>query len=57
MCDVLRRYSGFLDAGPAPGAPHENMNMHYVFIESERSPSSDPLIVWCEAYCPLPQHC
>lgn len=42
-------YSGFLNAGPAPGAPHANMNMHYVFIESERSPSTDPLVVWCAA--------
>jgi hypothetical protein len=42
-------YSGFLNAGPAPGAPHHDMNMHYVFIESERSPSTDPLIVWCRA--------
>lgn len=40
-------YSGFLNAGPAPGPPHSSMNMHYVFIESERSPSTDPLIVWC----------
>jgi hypothetical protein len=44
-------YSGFLNAGPAPGPPHSSMNMHYVFIESERSPSTDPLIVWCR---PLP---
>jgi carboxypeptidase C (cathepsin A) len=33
------------------------MKMHYVFIESERSPSTDPLIVWCEALCHLQQRC
>jgi hypothetical protein len=36
------------------------MNMHYVFIESERSPSTDPLIVWsathtsCSTFARLP---
>jgi hypothetical protein len=53
-CNTVRMYSGFLNAGPAPGAPHANMNMHYVFIESERSPSTDPLIVWCATPLPLP---
>lgn len=48
-CNVFCMYSGFLNAGPAPGTPHHDMNMHYVFIESERSPSTDPLIVWCRA--------
>ena len=23
-----------------------DMNMHYIFIESERDPKSDPVVVW-----------
>ncbi len=37
-----RQFSGFVDA--IQGG--ELMHSHYWFVESERSPSSDPLLIW-----------
>lgn len=41
-----RWFSGFGDAGPPPGDPSGRTHMHYIFIESESSPSADPVAVW-----------
>ena len=38
-------YSGFLDATPHGEKPN-SLHMHYIFVESERSPSEDPVLVW-----------
>jgi carboxypeptidase C (cathepsin A) len=32
-------YSGYLDAG-------YNKALHYVFVESERDPANDPVVIW-----------
>lgn len=37
-----KMYSGYLDATP-PGEKPDSLHMHYIFIESERDPSSDPV--------------
>jgi len=34
-------YSGFLDVGPQPGK-----RLHYIFVESERNPTNDPVVLW-----------
>jgi len=42
-----RIYSGFIDCGlEPPGYPNGQMFMHYVFLESERDPKNDPLLIW-----------
>ena len=37
-------YSGFLDSTP-PGETI-TQHMHYMFFESERDPSNDPVLIW-----------
>jgi len=32
-------YSGYLDVT-------ETKSLHYIFLESERSPDNDPLVIW-----------
>jgi hypothetical protein len=39
-------YSGFTYAGVPPGYPEGEMFVHWVFIESENDPSTDPVVVW-----------
>ena len=42
-----RTFSGYVDAGEScDNGQCYTMHEHYVFIESENSPSSDPLILW-----------
>ena len=38
-------YSGYIDATP-PNEPPNSIHMHYIFIESEGRPSTDPVLVW-----------
>ena len=42
-----RTYSGYVDAGKSCQQDQcYTMHEHYVFVESENSPSSDPLVLW-----------
>jgi serine carboxypeptidase-like clade 1 len=42
-----KTYSGYVDAGSScQNGVCFDMHEHYVFIESENSPSSDPLVLW-----------
>ena len=40
-------YAGYVDAGSDVQYGHKyDMYMHYIYVESERSPENDPLIIW-----------
>lgn len=37
--DTFAAYSGYLDV-------NESKSLHYFFVESQRDPTNDPLIIW-----------
>jgi carboxypeptidase C (cathepsin A) len=39
-----RMFSGFIDSTPA--GESKPQHMHYIFVESENDPSSDPVLIW-----------
>ena len=38
--DKYAMYSGYLDI------PDSHKSLHYIFVESQRDPTTDPLIIW-----------